>query len=326
MRDIGIDLGTTNILVYVKGKGVILNEPSVVCIDKSQKKIVAIGEEAKEMIGKEPDGIEIIKPMKDGQVADFDITEELIKKLIKKAFNKKHLAKPRILICCPSNSTGVEKNAIREIALRLGAKQVYIEEEPKVAAVGAGIDIYKPTGSMIVDIGGGTTDIAVLSLGGVVLSKSIKIAGNTFDEDIINHIKEKYNVVLGDNTAEDLKIEIGSVCDDKKENKEVTGRNLASGLPDTITISSMDISDAIKVDIKKIIDAIKTVLEKTPPELCADVKEKGIILTGGGSLIDGLVDKFRKELKIPVFISDSPLTNIAVGTGILLDNIDLVEY
>ena len=325
MKDIGIDLGTTNILIYIKGKGVVLNEPSVVCVDNNLDKVIAVGLEAKEMVGKTPDDVRIIKPMKDGVIADFDMTEELLKRFIKKATGRKTLTKPNILICCPSNSTGVEKNAIKEIAERLGAKKVYIEEEPKVAAVGAGIDITKPTGSMIVDIGGGTTDIAVLSLGGIVISKSIKIAGNTFDEDIINYIKEKYNIVLGENTSEELKIEIGSL-ENKDKTKEVTGRNLTTGLPDTITVTSTDISEAIKSDIKKIKEAIKTVLEKTPPELCKDIKEKGIILTGGGSLIEGLVEHLRKDIKIPVFISDSPLTNIVEGTGILLDNLDLLNY
>jgi len=325
MKDIGIDLGTTNILIYIKGKGVVLNEPSVVCIDNNLDKVLAVGLEAKEMVGKTPDDVKIIKPMKDGVIADFDMTEEILKRFIKKATGRKTLAKPNILICCPTNSTGVEKNAIKEIAERLGAKKVYIEEEPKVAAVGAGIDITKPTGSMIVDIGGGTTDIAVLSLGGIVISKSIKIAGNTFDEDIINYVKEKYNIVLGENTSEELKIEIGSL-DNKNKTKEVTGRNLTTGLPDSIEVTSNDISEAIKSDIKKIVEAIKTVLEKTPPELCKDIKDKGIILTGGGSMIEGLVERLRKDIKIPVFISDSPLTNIVEGTGILLDNLDLINY
>ena len=325
MTDIGIDLGTTNILVYIKGKGIVLNEPSVVCIDKETKKVKAVGKEAKEMLGKAPEKLKVIRPMKDGVIADFDATEELLVKLIKKAVGKKVLIRPRILICCPSNITKVEKNAILEIASRLGSKDIYIEEEPKVAAIGAGMDIYKPTGSMIVDIGGGTTDIAVLSLGGIVISKSIKIAGNTFDEDIINYIKDKYKVIIGDNTAESIKLEIGTVLkDDKTFN--ITGRNVNTGLPDTLTITSSDICESVSNDVKKIIDTIKTVLEKTPPELCSDIKEKGIILTGGGSMLKGLVEKLRKELKIPVFISDNPLTDIAEGTGILLDNLSLLNY
>lgn len=325
MRDIGIDLGTTNILIYIKGQGIVLNEPSVACVDKASKKITAVGVEAKEMLGKTPDKVEIIMPLKDGVIADFDITEEMLKKFIKKALGKKLLARPRILICCPSNITGVEKNAIREMAERVGAKTVYIEEEPKVAAVGAGIDITKPSGSMIIDIGGGTTDIAVLSLCGIVTSHSIKVAGNTFDEDIINYIKDKYKVIIGEQTAEDIKISIGTVKSDASITKEVTGRSITEGLPETIVITSKDIEEALKNDIKKIIDATKQVLEETPPELCADIKQKGIILTGGGALINGLVERLRKDLKIPVFISDNPLTNVVEGTGIILDNLHLID-
>ncbi len=325
MRDIGIDLGTTNILIYVKGKGVVLNEPSVACIDKNSKKMLAVGIEAKEMLGKTPDKVEVIRPLKDGVIADFDTTEEMLKKFVRKALEKRLLVRPKMIICCPSDITGVEKNAIREIAERMGAKQVYIEEEPKVAAIGAGIDITKPSGSMIIDIGGGTTDIAVLSLGGIVNSNSIKVAGNTFDEDIINYIKDKYKVIIGEQTAEEIKINIGTVKPESTLTKEVTGRSINEGLPETITITNKDVSEAIKQDIKKIIEATKHVLELTPPELCSDIKEKGIILTGGGSMIDGLIDVLRKELKIPVFISDSPLTNIVEGTGILLDNLNLID-
>lgn len=325
MRDIGIDLGTTNILIYIKGKGIVLNEPSVACIDKTTKKMLAVGIEAKEMLGKTPDKVEVVMPLKDGVIADFDTTEEMLKKFIKKALGKKLLARPRILICCPSNITGVEKNAIREMAERMGAKTVYIEEEPKVAAVGAGIDITKPSGSMIIDIGGGTTDIAVLSLCGIVTSNSVKIAGNTFDEDIIHYIKDKYKVIIGERTAEEIKTSIGTVKSEASMTKEVTGRSLSEGLPETIIINSKDIEEALKNDIKKIIVATKQVLEQTPPELCADIKEKGIILTGGGALINGLVERLRKDLKIPVFISENPLTNVVEGTGILLDNLYLVD-
>lgn len=326
MRDIGIDLGTTNILIYVKGKGIVLNEPSVVSVETTTNKILAVGKEAKEMIGRTPGKVKAIRPMKDGVIADFDITEEMLNRFIKKAIGKNLLSKPRILICCPSNITGVEKNAIREIAERTGARKVFLEEEPKVAAVGAGIDISKPTGSMVIDIGGGTTDIAVLSLGGIVTSDSIKIAGNSFDEDIINHIKEKYKVIIGEKTAEDIKTSIGTVIKEKdKKEIEVTGRSVSTGLPETIKINSDDIEEALRNDIKKIIGVAKSVLEKTPPELSADIAEKGIVLTGGGALIKGLVQKFRNELKVPVFISDSPLTNVAEGTGILLDNIQLID-
>lgn len=326
MRDIGIDLGTTNILIYVKGKGVVLNEPSVVSIETNTNKVLAVGKEAKEMIGRTPGKVKAIKPMRDGVIADFDITEEMLNRFIKKAIGKKMLSKPRILICCPSNITGVEKNAIKEIAERTGAKKVFLEEEPKVAAVGAGIDISKPTGSMVIDIGGGTTDIAVLSLGGIVTSDSIKVAGNTFDEDIANYIKEKYKVIIGEKTAEDIKTNIGTVIKEKeKQEMEVTGRSVTTGLPETIKVNSDDIEEALRNDIKKIISVTKAVLEKTPPELSADIAEKGIVLTGGGALINGLVQKLKSELKVPVFISDSPLTNVAEGTGILLDNLHLID-
>lgn len=326
MRDIGIDLGTTNILIYVKGKGIVLNEPSVVSIDVNTKKILAVGKEAKEMVGRTPGKVKAIKPMKDGVIADFDTTEEMINQFMKKAVGKKLLSKPRILICCPSNITGVEKNAIREMAERMGAKKVFLEEEPKVAAVGAGIDISKPSGSMVIDIGGGTTDIAVLSLGGIVTSDSVRIAGNSFDEDIINFIKNKYKVIVGEKTAEEIKTTIGTVMkNSKKESLEVAGRSTITGLPETITVTSEDVQEALKEDIKKIIEAVKSVLEKTPPELSADISEKGIILTGGGSLINGFMEKLRKELKVPVFISESPLTNVVEGTGILLDNLHLID-
>lgn len=326
MRDIGIDLGTTNILIYVKGKGIVLNEPSVVSIDVNSKKVLAVGKEAKEMVGRTPGKVKAIKPMKDGVIADFDTTEEMINQFMKKAVGRRLLTKPRILICCPSNITGVEKNAIREIAERMGARRVFLEEEPKVAAVGAGIDIAKPSGSMIIDIGGGTTDIAVLSLGGIVASDSVRIAGNTFDEDIINFIKNKYKVIVGEKTAEDIKTSIGTVVkNQKKASLEVTGRSTITGLPETITVVSEDIQEALKEDIKKIVEAVKSVLEKTPPELAADISDKGIILTGGGSLINGIIEKLKKELKIPVFISDNPLTNVVEGTGILLDNLHLID-
>ena len=326
MRDIGIDLGTTNILIYVKGKGIVLNEPSVVSIDTNTKKVLAVGTEAKEMLGRTPGKVKAIRPMKDGVIADFETTEEMLNLFMKKAIGRNLFSKPRILICCPSNITGVEKNAIKEIAERMGAKKVFLEEEPKVAAVGAGIYISKPSGSMVIDIGGGTTDIAVLSLGGIVTSDSIKIAGNTFDDDISKYIKDKYKVIIGEKTAENIKTSIGTVLkSNKKETLEITGRSTSTGLPETITVTGEDVMESLKDDIKKIVSAVKNVLEKTPPELAADISDKGIILTGGGSLINGLVEKLRKDLKVPVFISDNPLTNVAEGTGILLDNLYLID-
>lgn len=325
IKDIGIDLGTTNVLIYVKGKGLVLNEPSVVSIDANTKKVLAVGKEAKEMLGRTPGKVNAIKPMKDGVIADFEITEEMLNYFLKKALGKSILSRPRVLICCPSNITGVEKNAIKEIAERTGAKKIFLEEEPKVAAIGAGMDISKPTGSMVIDIGGGTTDVAILSLGNVVTSDSINIAGNTFDEDIIEYIKNKFKVVIGETTAEEIKKEIGTVIKDKEQTKKIIGRSIITGLPEEIRIKSQDIIEALKDDVKKIINLAKSVLERTSPELASDIAEKGIVLTGGGSLLMGLVEKISQELKVPVFISDNPLTNVVEGTAIMLDNIRLID-
>ena len=325
-KDIGIDLGTANILIYVKGQGIILNEPSVVAIDDDSKKVLAVGSEAREMLGRTPGKIKAIKPMKDGVIADFDLTETMLDYFIKKVNGKSFFSKPRILICCPTNVTTVEKNAIKEAAERTGAKKVFIEEEPKVAAVGVGLDIAKPSGSMIIDIGGGTTDIAVLSLGSIVTSSSVKIAGNTFDNEITKYIKNKYKLLIGERTAEDIKKKIGTVYGaNKKEKMEVQGRNMVTGLPYTITITSEEIEEALKESINEIIRNIKQVLENTPPELSADIINKGIVLTGGGSMIDGLDEILKKELKVPIFIAESPLTCVAEGTGILLENLNLID-
>ena len=267
-KEIGIDLGTANILIYIKGEGIVLNEPSVVAIDEDTKKVLAVGLEAHEMLGRTPGKVKAIKPMKDGVIADFDLTEAMLNYFIKKVNGKNILSKPRILICCPSNITTVEKNAIKEAAERTGAKRVYIEEEPKVAAVGVGLDISKPSGSMIIDIGGGTTDVAVLSLGSIVTSSSVKIAGNTFDSEITKYIKNKYKLLIGERTAEDLKKKIGTVTGgNKKEKLEVKGRDMVNGLPHTITITSEEIEEALRESINEIVRTIKQVLEITPPEL-----------------------------------------------------------
>ncbi len=325
-KDIGIDLGTANVLIFVKGQGIVLNEPSVVAIDSETKKPLAVGLEAREMLGRTPGSVQAIRPMKDGVIADFEITEVMLDYFLKKINGKSLFSKPRILICCPSNITQVEKNAIKEAAERTGAKKVYIEEEPKVAATGAGLNISAPSGNMVVDIGGGTTDIAVLSLGSIVTSSSIKIAGNTFDSDIIKYIKEKYKLLIGDRTAEDIKLTIGTVYKgDKNKKMEVRGRNLTTGLPSTITISSEEIEEALKDSVNVIIETTKKVLEETPPELSADIIDKGIILTGGGALIEGLDELLKKELDVPVYIAESPLTCVAEGAGILLNNLYLIE-
>ncbi len=325
-RDIGIDLGTANVLIYVKGQGIVLNEPSVVALQSDNKKVLAVGREAKEMLGRTPGKITAIKPMKDGVIADFEITELMLEYFINKLNGKSLFRKPRILICCPSNITQVEKNAIKEAAEKTGAKKVFIEEEPKVAAVGAGIDISKPSGSMIIDIGGGTTDIAVLSLGGIVNSSSIKVAGNSFDMEIIKYIKNKYKLLIGERTAEDIKMNIGTVYPGKKKEKmEVRGRHMVTGLPNTISITSDEIAEALKESVQLIVHHTKLVLEQTPPELSADIIGKGIVMTGGGALMDGLDKVLSKELDIPVYVASNPLTCVAEGTGVLLENVYLLD-
>ena len=325
-KDIGIDLGTANVLIYIKGQGIVLNEPSIVAIDSDTKKPLAVGHDAREMLGRTPGRVQAIRPMKDGVIADFEITEIMLNSFIRKVNGKSFLSRPRILICCPSNITQVEKNAIKEAAERTGARKVFLEEEPKVAAIGAGMDIAKPSGNMVIDIGGGTTDIAVLSLGSIVNSSSIKIAGNVFDSDIIKYVKDKYKLLIGDRTAEDVKLTIGSVFPEGKNDKmEVKGRDLVTGLPHTITLCSDEIEEALRESVYTIIHAAKTVLEQTPPELSADIIDKGIVLTGGGAMIHGFDDLLSHELKVPVFIAESPLTCVVEGTGILLDNLHLID-
>ena len=325
-KDIGIDLGTANVLIYIKGEGIVLNEPSVVAIDSDTKKPLAVGSEAREMLGRTPGRVKAIKPMKDGVIADFETTELMLNYFIKKVNGRSFFFRFRILICCPSNITQVEKNAIKEAAERTGARRVFLEEEPKVAAIGAGMDISKPSGNMVIDIGGGTTDIAILSLGGIVESRSIRIAGNAFDNDIIKYIKDKYKLLVGERTAEDIKISIGTVFPGNKDEKmEVRGRDLVTGLPHTITLSSDEVEEALRESVYSIIHAAKGILEQTPPELSADIIDRGIVLTGGGSLVDGFNQILAQELKVPVFTAESPLTCVAEGTGILLDNIHKID-
>ena len=325
-KDIGIDLGTANVLIYIKGEGIVLNEPSVVAIDSDTKKPLAVGSEAREMLGRTPGRVKAIKPMKDGVIADFETTEIMLNHFIKKVNGKSFFSRPRILICCPSNITQVEKNAIKEAAERTGARKVFLEEEPKVAAIGAGMDISKPSGNMVIDIGGGTTDIAILSLGGIVESASIRIAGNAFDNDIVKYIKDKYKLLVGERTSEEIKINIGTVYPGNKDEKmEVRGRDLVTGLPHTITLTSEEVEEALRESVYTIIHAAKNILEQTPPELSADIIDRGIVLTGGGSLVDGFNKILSQELKVPVFTAESPLTCVAEGTGILLDNIHMIE-
>ena len=321
-KDMGIDLGTANVLIYLKGRGIVLNEPSVVVVENDTNRVIAVGKEANEMLGRTPGKVKAIKPMKDGVIADFELTEIMLNEFIKKIKARRLITRPRIIICCPTNITPVEKNAIKEAAERTGARKVYIQEEPKVAAIGAGMDISKPTANMVIDIGGGTTDIAILSLNGIVSSESVRIAGNALDQDIIKYIREKYKLLIGEKTAEDIKINFANVYKpNKKEKLEIRGRDLISGLPHAIEITQDETKEALKDSVNKIIKSIKSVLEQTPPELSADIVEKGVILTGGGALLTGLVELLEEELTIPVLTAETPLTCVAEGTGILLDNL-----
>lgn len=325
-RDIGIDLGTANVLIYIKGEGIVLNEPSIVAIDTENKKVIAVGKEANEMIGRTPEHVKAIKPMKDGVIADFEVTEIMLNTFIKKIKARSLFTRPRILICCPTNITPVEKNAIKEAAERTGARKVYIEEEPKVAAIGAGMDITKPSANMVIDIGGGTTDVAILSMNDTVTSSSIKVAGNLFDQDIIKYIKDKYKLLIGERTAEEIKINFANVYDpDKKEKLDVRGRNLVTGLPHTITITQDETKTALQDSINKIVKSATNVLEQTPPELSADIVDRGIVVTGGGALLKGLTDLLQEQLEVPTLIADSPLTCVAEGTGTLLNDIKRLE-
>ncbi|MCM3090775.1 rod shape-determining protein [Cytobacillus sp. AMY 15.2] len=322
-RDIGIDLGTANVLIHVKGRGIVLNEPSVVAIDRNTNKVLAVGEEARRMVGRTPGNIVAIRPLKDGVIADFDVTEAMLKHFINKLNVKGFLSKPRILICCPTNVTGVEQKAIKEAAEKSGGKKIYLEEEPKVAAIGAGMDIFQPSGNMVVDIGGGTTDVAVLSMGDIVTSSSIKMAGDKFDNEILQYIKKEYKLLIGERTAENIKVTIGTVFPGgKNEEMEIRGRDMVSGLPRTITVRSDEVQGALAESVDVIVQAAKSVLERTPPELSADIIDRGVILTGGGALLHGIDQLLAEELKVPVLIAENPMDCVAVGTGIMLDNID----
>ena len=324
-RDIGIDLGTANVLIHVKGKGIVLDEPSVVAMDRNTGKVLEVGEAAWKMVGRTPGNIEAIRPLKDGVIADFDVTEAMLKHFINKINVKGMFSKPRMLICCPTNITKVEQKAIKEAAEKSGGKKVYLEEEPKVAAIGAGMDIFQPSGNMVVDIGGGTTDVAVLSMGDIVTSQSIKMAGDKFDNEILNYVKKEYKLLIGERTAEDIKIQVATVFPGaRNESIDIRGRDMMSGLPRTITIHSEEIEKALRESIYVIVQAAKNVLEKTPPELSADIIDRGVILTGGGALLHGLDQLLAEELKVPVFLAEEPMSCVAKGTGIMLENIDKI--
>lgn len=327
-RDMGIDLGTANTLVFIKGKGIIIREPSVVAIQTTTKEVLAVGEEAKRMIGRTPGNIVAIRPLKDGVIADFDVTQSMLKYFIKKAYPRKTFVQPRVVVCVPSGVTEVEKRAVEDATEQAGARDrhAYLIEEPMAAAIGAGLPVEEPTGSMVVDIGGGTTEVAIISLGGIVTSKSVRIAGDELDESIVKYVKKAYSLMIGERTAEEVKITIGSADINRKEEKmNIRGRDLITGLPKTLEISSIEIHEAMREPIMNIIDAIKYTLEKTPPELASDIMELGIMLTGGGALLNGLDTLIKKETGMPVHISESPLDCVALGTGKALDNIDTLR-
>ena len=325
--DLAIDLGTANTLVSIKGKGIVINEPSVVAIkeDKHKKKVLAVGKAAKEMVGKTPKNIVAIRPMKNGVIADLSVTEEVIRYFIQKVHNRKGLIRPRIVICVPYGLTQVERKAVKESAMSAGAREVYLIEEPMAAAIGAGLPIKDPQGSMVIDIGGGTTEIGVISLGGLVVSKSIRVAGDKFDRAIVDYINKKYNLIIGERAAEEIKMEIGSAVKlDEELKMQVQGKNRISGLLETITVTSEDIREALKEPVKEIGEAVKQVLEETPADLAGDIVENGIVLTGGGALLKGL-DKYLSDLVLfPVYIAEEPLLAVAKGTGKVLDEIEIL--
>jgi rod shape-determining protein MreB len=325
-NDLAIDLGTANTLVYARNRGIVVNEPSIVAINKITNKVEAVGHEAKEMLGRTPASIVAIKPMKDGVIADFDVTEEMLKYFIRKALNRSHLLSPRIVISIPSEVTQVEKRAVRESALRAKASEVYLVEQAMVAAIGAGLPITEPSGNMIVDIGGGTTDIAVISLSGIVYGRSVRVAGNEMDEAITQHIKRKHNLLIGERTAEQIKIKIGSAAPlDDKLTMEVKGRNLIEGIPKTVVVTDEEVREALTDCISTIVNAVRVGLERTPPELSADIAEKGIVLTGGGALLKNFDVRLNEETGLPVFVAQDPLTSVVMGTGKMLADMKLLE-
>ena len=326
-KDLGIDLGTANTLVHMKGKGIVLREPSVVAIQSDTGQVLAVGEEAKQMIGRTPGNIIAIRPMKDGVIADFDITQNMLRYFINKALGHQNfLVKARVVVSVPTGVTAVEERAVREAAIQAGAKEAYLIEEPMAAAIGAGLPVHEPTGNMIVDIGGGTTEVGVISLGGIVTSRSVRIAGDEMDDAIIQHLKKNYNLLIGERTAEDIKINVGSaVWEGPVEYYDVRGRDLVSGLPKTIQVSSDEIQKALSEPVQAIIEAIKVCLEKPPPELAADIMDRGIVMAGGGSLLRGLDKLVSRETNMPVYVCEEALDAVALGTGRVLENIEVLR-
>jgi rod shape-determining protein MreB and related proteins len=325
-NDLAIDLGTANTLVYAKNKGIVVREPSIVAVNKINNNVEAVGKEAKEMLGRTPGNIVAIRPMKDGVIADFEVTEKMIKYFIEKAHGRRFLVKPRIVISVPSEITQVEKRAVKDSALRAGATEVYLIEQAMAAAIGAGLPITDPTGNMIVDIGGGTTDVAVISLAGIVYSRSVRVAGNEMDDAIIQYIKRKYNLLIGERSAEQVKMEIGSAFPlDEEMTMEIKGRDLVEGVPKTLVVSDEEIREALSETVATIVDAVRVALERTPPELSADIMDKGIIIAGGGSMLRNLDKRLREETGLPVTLAEDPLACVALGTGQMLTDFNLLR-
>ena len=326
-RDMAVDLGTANTLVYVRGRGIVLNEPSVVAINTDTGGILAVGSEAKKMIGRTPGNIVAVRPLKDGVIADFEITERMLRYFIQKVHRRRFLARPRVVVCVPSGITGVERRAVIEASTQAGARAVHIVEEPMAAAIGAGLPVHEATGNMVVDIGGGTTEVAVISLGGIVTAQSIRVAGDELDNAVIQYVKKEYSLLLGERTAEEIKMALGSAyaVDEEDQHTEIRGRDLVSGLPKTVVVSTSEIRKAIEEPVNMIIDAVKTTLDKCPPELSGDIMDRGMVLTGGGALLRGLDERLRRETGMPIHIADDPLDSVALGAGKCVEEFDALQ-
>jgi len=325
-RDMAVDLGTANTLVYVRGRGIVLNEPSVVALNTNNGQIVAVGVEAKRMIGRTPGNIVAVRPLKDGVIADFDVTERMLRYFIQKVHRRTRLAKPRLVVAVPSGITGVEQSAVKEAGHQAGARRVYIIEEPMAAAIGAGLPIHEPTGNMVVDIGGGTTEVAIISLSGIVYANSVRVGGDKMDEAILNYVKRKYNLLIGERTAERIKIEIGTAYpSDEQRSLVVKGRDLVAGVPKTLEVHTEDVREALTEPVNAIVEAAKIALERTPPELAADIADKGIVLSGGGSMLQNLDILLREETGLPIMLAEDPFTAVVMGCGRCLDEVDLLR-
>jgi len=325
-NDIAVDLGTANTLIYVKGKGIVASEPSVVAVNRDTGEIIAVGQEAKNMLGRTPANIVAIRPMKDGVIADYDVTEKMLRYFIAKAHNRKSLIKPRMIICIPSGVTQVEKRAVKDSAIQAGAREVFLIEEPMAAAIGAGLPIQEPSGNMVVDIGGGTTEVAIISLSGIVYANSVRVGGDEMDDCIVNYVKRNYNLLIGYSVAEDLKIKLGiAFPSNSSESMEIKGRDMVTGIPKTITIGEEEVREALKDAINKIVAAVCLALEKTPPDLSADIVDRGIVLTGGGALLRNLDKRLSHETGLPIIVSDDPLKAVVLGSGYVLDDFELLK-